>query len=120
MNKPFAARIAGMNAMYKLPACDTPTVPADVADRLVKFKATLMDEVHEIDEIVVTGQRERVLDLPHGDAGVEPPEGLRHRHLDRQRRRAVAGRERRHESAEDHGDDAAVRVHVHLSERQDV
>ena len=52
MNKPFAARIAAMNAMYKLPACDTPTVPADVADRLVKFKATLMDEVHEIDEIV--------------------------------------------------------------------
>ena len=52
MNKPFSARIAAMNAMYKLPACDTPTVPADVADRLVKFKATLMDEVHEIDEIV--------------------------------------------------------------------
>ena len=35
MNKPFAARIAAMNAMYKLPACATPTVPADVADRLV-------------------------------------------------------------------------------------
>ena len=41
-----------MNAMYKLPAGDTPSLPADVADRLVKFKATLMDEVHEIDEIV--------------------------------------------------------------------
>lgn len=52
MNKPFAARIAAMNAMYKLPICETPTMPADVADRLVKFKATLMDEVHEIDEIV--------------------------------------------------------------------
>ena len=52
MNKPFAARIAAMNAMYKLPAHDTPTLPADVTGRLVKFKATLMDEVHEIDEIV--------------------------------------------------------------------
>src|SRR5690349_24872276 len=41
-----------MNAMYKLPAHDRPTIPADVADRLAKFKATLMDEVHEIDEIV--------------------------------------------------------------------
>jgi NTP pyrophosphatase (non-canonical NTP hydrolase) len=38
--------------MYKLPACDTPTLPENVADRLVKFKATLLDEVHEIDEIV--------------------------------------------------------------------
>jgi hypothetical protein len=52
MNKPFADRIAAMNAMYKLPAAERPTLPADVSDRLVKFKATLMDEVHEIDEIV--------------------------------------------------------------------
>ena len=52
MNKPFRDRIAAMNAMYKLPICDRPTLPADVADRLVKFKATLMDEVHEIDAIV--------------------------------------------------------------------
>jgi hypothetical protein len=52
MNKPFASRIAAMNAMYKLPANDRPTLPVDVVDRLVKFKATLMDEVHEIDEIV--------------------------------------------------------------------
>ena len=52
MTKTFAQRIAGMNAMYKLPTNDQPTLPADVADRLVKFKATLMDEVHEIDEIV--------------------------------------------------------------------
>ena len=29
-----------------------PTLPENVADRLVKFKATLLDEVHEIDEIV--------------------------------------------------------------------
>ena len=52
MKKPFAQRIAAMNAMYKLPAGDRPSVPSDVADRLVKFKATLLDEVHEIDEIV--------------------------------------------------------------------
>ena len=52
MTKPFAQRIAAMNAMYKLPAHDRPTLPADVADRLTKFKATLLDEVHEIDEIV--------------------------------------------------------------------
>ena len=52
MQKTFADRIAAMNAMYKLPACDKPTLPTDVADRLAKFKATLMDEVHEIDEIV--------------------------------------------------------------------
>jgi hypothetical protein len=52
MNKPFAERIAAMNAMYKLPAHARPTLPADVADRLARFKATLLDEVHEIDEIV--------------------------------------------------------------------
>ncbi len=51
MKKPFPDRIAAMNAMYKLPAHDRPTLPADIADRLVKFKATLLDEVHEIDEI---------------------------------------------------------------------
>ena len=52
MKKSFADRIAAMNAMYGLPANDRPTLPADVADRLIKFKATLLDEVHEIDEIV--------------------------------------------------------------------
>ena len=52
MTTSFADRIAAMNAMYKLPAHDRPTLPADVADRLTKFKATLLDEVHEIDEIV--------------------------------------------------------------------
>src|SRR3954463_2027102 len=56
MNKPFAVRIAAMNAMYKLPACSTPTLPADVAERLGKFKATLLDEVHEIDDIVALAQ----------------------------------------------------------------
>ena len=41
-----------MNAMYQLPANAGPTLPADVAERLAKFKATLLDEVHEIDDIV--------------------------------------------------------------------
>src|SRR5262245_34195504 len=52
MTKSFARRISAMNAMYKLPAHERPALPADVADRLTKFKATLLDEVHEIDEIV--------------------------------------------------------------------
>ena len=52
MTRPFHERIAAMNAMYRLTAHDTPAVPDDVADRLVKFKATLMDEVHEVDDIV--------------------------------------------------------------------
>ncbi|MBS1132848.1 MAG: pyrophosphatase [Proteobacteria bacterium] len=52
MNKSFALRIAAMNAMYKLPANDHPVLPEDVVGRLTKFKATLMDEVHEIDQIV--------------------------------------------------------------------
>ena len=56
MTKSFAQRIAAMNAMYKLPASERPAVPADVAERLAKFKATLMDEVHEIDEIVKLAQ----------------------------------------------------------------
>ena len=51
MTKPFAERIALMNAMYKLPANARPTLPSNVAERLVKFKATLLDEVHEIDDI---------------------------------------------------------------------
>lgn len=57
MDPNFAARIRAMNAMYKLPAHDTPSIPSDVADRLRKFKATLMDEVHEIDEIVTAAER---------------------------------------------------------------
>jgi len=52
MHKTFAQRIALMNAMYRLPAHAEPSITEDVADRLKKFKATLMDEVHEIDEIV--------------------------------------------------------------------
>lgn len=56
MKKPFNQRIAAMNAMYKLPANDQPALPANVQDRLTKFKATLLDEVHEIDEIVQLAQ----------------------------------------------------------------
>jgi len=56
MKKPFDQRIAAMNAMYKLPANDMPSLPSDVQDRLTKFKATLLDEVHEIDEIVQLAQ----------------------------------------------------------------
>ena len=51
MSKPFAERIALMNAMYRLSAHARPTLPDNTAERLVKFKATLMDEVHEIDDI---------------------------------------------------------------------
>lgn len=52
MTSTFADRIAAMNAMYRLAAHEAPTVPDDVAERLVKFKATLMDEVQELDDIV--------------------------------------------------------------------
>ena len=52
VNKPFAERIALMNEMYRLPKHSVPTFPADVADRLGKFKITLRDEVNEIDEII--------------------------------------------------------------------
>lgn len=56
MTESFARRIAAMNAMYRLPAHDQPTLPGDVGNRLVKFKATLLDEVHEIDEIVAAAK----------------------------------------------------------------
>ena len=51
MSKPFSERIALMNTMYRLPAHARPTLPDNTAERLMKFKATLMDEVHEIDDI---------------------------------------------------------------------
>jgi len=57
MNKSFAQRIAAMNAMYRLHANERPTLPPQVADRLTKFKATLLDEVHEIDEIVALAKK---------------------------------------------------------------
>lgn len=54
----FAERVAAMNAMYKLLAQPSPTLPSDPADRLRKFKATLLDEVNEIDEIVSAVERQ--------------------------------------------------------------
>ena len=57
MNNTFARRIAAMNAMYSLPASECPVLPEDIVGRLTKFKATLMDEVHEIDEIVALAQK---------------------------------------------------------------
>lgn len=47
----FANRIRAMNTMYKLPIHDTPSLPVHPIVRLSKFKKTLMDEVHEIDDI---------------------------------------------------------------------
>lgn len=57
MKKTFAQRIALMNAMYRLPAQERPTLPENTAERLLKFKATLMDEVHEIDDIAALVER---------------------------------------------------------------
>ena len=56
--KTFAQRIAPMNAMYKLPANASPSLPANVQERLTKFEVTLLDEVHEIDEIVQLAQND--------------------------------------------------------------
>lgn len=39
--------------MYKLPVLKIPSLPVDPADRLQKFKATLLDEINEIDDIVI-------------------------------------------------------------------
>lgn len=47
----FANRIKAMNSMYKLPIHETPSLPTHPIDRLNKFKKTLLDEVHEIDDI---------------------------------------------------------------------
>lgn len=52
MNEDFSSRIEKMNRMYKLPVESRPVVPADVSQRLGKFKLTLIDEINEIDEII--------------------------------------------------------------------
>ncbi len=57
MKKDFAERIALMNTMYRLPASDSPTLPSNVADRLRRFKATLLDEINEIDDISAMVER---------------------------------------------------------------
>ena len=56
MKKSFEQRIAAMNAMYKLPASERPALPANIVDRLIKFKTILLEELHEIDEIVKLAQ----------------------------------------------------------------
>lgn len=64
MPKSFPERIAAMNTMYRLPTHAKPTIPSDVADRLVKFKSTLLDEIDEIDEIVAMARGNRsVVDI---------------------------------------------------------
>lgn len=57
MDRLFADRIRAMNAMYKLPAAETLSIPDDVADRLKRFKKTISDEVGEIDDIVEAAER---------------------------------------------------------------
>ena len=57
MNENFKSRIRLMNSMYKLPIKELPFIGGDVAERLVKFKATLLDEVNEIDDIVSMSRR---------------------------------------------------------------
>ena len=52
----FARRIAAMNAMYRLPAHQQLKITRDTADRLGKFKKTLVDEVNEIDEIIAAAR----------------------------------------------------------------
>ncbi|ARP53317.1 pyrophosphatase [Alcaligenes faecalis] len=56
MTQSFHDRITAMNRMYRLPMQDTPTIPENVVERLVKFKATLIDEVNEIDDIIAMTQ----------------------------------------------------------------
>lgn len=64
MTPSFAQRIALMNAMYRLAANDVPTISADTAGRLAKFKKTILDEVNEIDDIVHMAERgESQLDI---------------------------------------------------------
>lgn len=48
----FAQSVRNFNCMYGLPVETVPALPGDLADHLRRFKATLMDEVHEVDEIV--------------------------------------------------------------------
>lgn len=52
MSKSFKERIYAMNEMYRLPINEVPTLLDNCAEKLKKFKATLMAEVHEIDEII--------------------------------------------------------------------
>lgn len=53
----FESSVNRFNCMYGLPIHEKPTLPADVAERLRKFKETLMDEVHEADDIMADASR---------------------------------------------------------------
>lgn len=50
----FSRDIEKFNGIYKLPVSPVPTLDVGVAaaDRMVAFKDILMEEVHEIDEII--------------------------------------------------------------------
>lgn len=47
----FPLQILQMNLMYRLPVSNTPTLPADTAERLIKFQSILQEELNEINEI---------------------------------------------------------------------
>ena len=51
----FSEDIKKFNGIYKLPVSATPTLDVGVpaADRMAAFKDILMEEVHEMDEIIV-------------------------------------------------------------------
>ncbi|CAH1387059.1 hypothetical protein [Candidatus Nitrotoga sp. M5] len=51
--KTFADRIHNMNRMYALPCHTLPTLPENSVERLSKFKKTLLDEIHEVNEIII-------------------------------------------------------------------
>ncbi|MBI1891453.1 MAG: pyrophosphatase [Burkholderiales bacterium] len=55
----FAKDIEKFNGIYKLPVSQTPTLEVGVppVDRLTAFKDILIEEIHEIDEIVETLKR---------------------------------------------------------------
>lgn len=50
--KAFHERVSDMNSMYGLPVSGMPTIPANAAERLSKFKKILIDEVNEINDII--------------------------------------------------------------------
>lgn len=53
----FAQNVRNFNCMYGLPVETSPALPDELAERLRRFKITLMDEVHEVDEIVQDAER---------------------------------------------------------------
>ena len=52
----FAESIRGFNRLYKLPVPPSPELPktrAETVDRLRKFKAILIEEINEVDDIIL-------------------------------------------------------------------